>query len=128
MPRLIQKFEWLSQVIDVTGRIDSDWVADAVTRGSAIGVACAIATHTAKTMPSTQQVTVFSSSEVELFVLTKRAFQSVGCISLVAGFGANFGARLMIVARTVFGHCATKGFWHISQHRSSVVLVARASA
>ena len=110
VPRLVQKFEWLSKIIDIIGYSDSDWAGDLGTRKSTSGGACMVASHTIKTWSSTQQIIALSSAEAELYALVKCACQCIGIMSLANDFGIILKAMIMTDASAALGIVQRKGF------------------
>lgn len=116
VPRLVQKFDWLTKTIDITGYSDFDWAGDLLTRKSTSGGACMIASHTIKTWSSTQQIIALSTAEAELYALIKCACQCIGIISLAADFGVELKATVMTDASAALGISQRRGlgkFRHI---------------
>lgn len=109
VPRLVQTFDWLTEITDITGYSDSDWAGDLLTRKSTSGGACMIASHTIKTWPSTQQIIALSTAEAELYALIKCACQCTGIISLAADFGVTLKATVMIDASAALGIAQRRG-------------------
>ena len=95
-PRVVWEFEMQGEIKQMRAFSDADWAGCRRARKSTSGGSIHVGLHCIKTWSKTQAVIAKSSAESELYAVVKTACESLGMLSLLADFGEEYSATLLL--------------------------------